>query len=153
MGQIDLFYAAGLFQVGCQFGREFFRFAWLLSDKNLNALKTSRYKTFPSRLAMAMAWRLNLFTSLLIRKKISLPEPGIEPGTSWSRVSRSTNWATYPFVIWEWKLVVYILQCCFWIKVGYNFLWQCTVGQNTKKLPEINEYQSNIQIGFEIVLR
>ena len=114
--KLILFYAAGLLPVVCQFGREFFRFAWLLSDKNLNALKTSRYKTFPSRLAMA--WRLNLFTSLLIRKKFSLPEPGIEPGTSWSRVSCSTNWATYPFVIWEWKLVVYILQCRFWIKMG-----------------------------------
>ena len=63
-----LFYAAGLIPYICQFGREFFRFGWLLSDKNLNALKTSRYKTFPSRLAMA--WRLNIFISLLLSKKI-----------------------------------------------------------------------------------
>ena len=85
------FYAAGLLPVVCQFGREFFRFAWLLSDKNLNALKTSRYKTFPSRLAMA--WRLNHLSLYTLHKKKLLPEAGLEPRTFRSRVWRSTIWA------------------------------------------------------------
>ena len=50
------FSAAGPIPFICQVGRQFCRFAknrsipfvcWLLSDKNLNALKTSRYKTSP----------------------------------------------------------------------------------------------------------
>ena len=50
--EAPIFYAAGLLPVVCQFGREFFRVCWLLSDKNLNALKTSRYKTFLCRLRL-----------------------------------------------------------------------------------------------------
>ena len=75
-----VFYAAGLLPVVCQFGREFFRFAWLLSDKNLNALKTSRYKTFPSRLAMA--WRLNHLSLYTLYKKNCCQRQGSNPGPS-----------------------------------------------------------------------
>ena len=65
-----LFSAAGFLPVVCHFRHQFCRFfCWQLSDKNLNALKTFRYKTFPCRLA---AGDLNLFISLLIRKKLKI---------------------------------------------------------------------------------
>ena len=109
------FYAAGLLPVVRQFGREFFRVCWLLSDKNLNALKTSRYKTFLCRL------RLN---SLLLSKKFwffertSLPERGIEPTTSQSKDGRSTIWAIGALMWVHGNLEVYIMQCRFWIWNG-----------------------------------
>ena len=109
------FYAADLLPVVCQFGREFFRVCWLLSDKNLNALKTSRYKTFLCRL------RLN---SLLLSKKFwffertSLPERGIEPTTSQSKDGRSTIWAIGALMWVHGNLEVYIMQCRFWIWNG-----------------------------------
>ena len=44
-------------------------------------------------------------------ERISLPDRGIEPAISWSKVWCSTNRATEALVIWMRKLVVYILQC------------------------------------------
>ena len=109
------FYAAGLLPVVRQFGREFFRVCWLLSDKNLNALKTSRYKTFLCLLRLS---------SLLLSKKFwffertSLPERGIEPTTSQSKDGRFTIWAIGA-LIWDYgNLEVYIMQCRFWIWNG-----------------------------------
>ena len=51
----QIFLVAGLILAICQFGQQFFKYAknrsipfacWLLSDKNLNFLKTSRCKSF-----------------------------------------------------------------------------------------------------------
>ena len=51
----QIFSVAGLIPAICQFGQQFFKYAkkrsipfafWLLSDKNLNFLKTSRCKSY-----------------------------------------------------------------------------------------------------------
>ena len=58
-----IFSAAGPIPYIRQFVCQFCQFAcWLLSDKNLNALKTSRYKTFPSRLKETLGLFMFLYT-------------------------------------------------------------------------------------------
>ena len=51
-------------------------------------------------------------------ERISLPQRGSEPGTPSLWVRCANHYTTDPFVIWRQKLVDYILQCCFWIKMG-----------------------------------
>ena len=51
-------------------------------------------------------------------ERISLPQRGSEPGTPSLWVRCANHYTTDPFVIWRQKLVDYILQCRFWIKMG-----------------------------------
>ena len=60
---LSVFSAAGPIPYIRQFICQLCQFAcWLLSDKNLNALKTSRYKTFPSRLKETLGLFMFLYT-------------------------------------------------------------------------------------------
>ena len=97
------FYAAGLLPVVRQFGREFFRVSWLLFDKNLNFLETSRYKTFLSRLP-------GNFYLLTSYQKIYLQAMGLEPTTSRSIAKRSTSWAIEALLSSYENLEFYILH-------------------------------------------
>ena len=58
--------------------------------------------------------------------------PGIEPGSVWSEVLCSTNWATEAIVVKVWNLEVYILQFRFlqyksqWLAFNqYGFIRNC----------------------------
>ena len=78
---------------------------------------TSRCKNFSCRLP-ALRETKKLLSPYLLQKKWKLPEQGIEPGTSQSKIERSTNWAIEAFDTRLRILVDYVLQCCSWIKMG-----------------------------------
>ena len=108
------FYAAGLLPVVRQFGREFFRVCWLLSDKNLNALKTSRYKTFLCRL------RLN---SLLLSKNFDfLKELPCQSGESNPRAPSPKIDALPYELLGLWYETMEILRFIFYILSNYAFV-------------------------------
>ena len=89
---------------------------------------TSRCKNFSCRLP-ALRETKKLLSPYLLQKKWKLPEQGIEPGTSQSKVERSTNWAIEAFDTRLRILVDYVLQCCSWIKMG---IFKVAVGKRRR---------------------